>query len=65
VDADAVPLDVYLATAAPSLPGWYMAPVMARVTGRVRRGVILAVVGAFVLIEAFGLCSTYGQWPFH
>ena len=64
VAADAVPLDVYLAGAAP-LPEWYMAPVMVRSAGRVRRVVILAVVGAFVLIEAFGLCSTYGQLPFH
>ena len=27
--------------------------------------VVLAIVGAFLLIEAFGLCSTYGQLPFH
>jgi hypothetical protein len=65
VDADAVPIDVYLARADQPLPTWYMAPVMARTSGRLRRGVILAVVGAFLLIEAFGLCSTYGQLPFH
>ena len=63
--ADAVPLDVYLATEAGPLPEWYMAPVMARHSGGRRRAVIIGVVGAFLLIEAFGLCSTYGQFPFH
>ncbi|HLI74444.1 MAG TPA: hypothetical protein VKU86_11245 [Acidimicrobiales bacterium] len=64
---DAVPVDVYLGLAPPgqNLPVWYMAPVRARSAGRLRRIVILAVVGAFVVIEAFGLCSSYGQWPFH
>jgi hypothetical protein len=42
-----------------------MAPVMARHSGRRRQAVILAVIGSFLLIEAFGLCSTYGQFPFH
>ena len=65
LDADAVPIGVYLANAVGPLPEWYMAPVMARHTGRRQRAVILAVVGSFVVIEAFGLCSTYGQWPFH
>ncbi|HUI02328.1 MAG TPA: hypothetical protein VLZ77_02220 [Acidimicrobiales bacterium] len=64
LDPDAVPLDVFLADAAP-LPSWYMAPVMARHAGRWRRGVVLGLVGSFALIEAFGLCSTYGQFPFH
>jgi hypothetical protein len=63
--ADAVPIGVYLANTAGPLPEWYMAPVMARHSGRRQRAVILAVVGSFVVIEAFGLCSTYGQWPFH
>jgi hypothetical protein len=65
LDADAVPIGVYLANAVGPLPDWYMPPVMARHSGRRQRAVILAVVGSFVLIEAFGLCSTYGQWPFH
>ncbi len=63
--ADAVPVDTYLARKVAALPEWYMAPVMARCSGRFGRAVILAVVGAFLLIEAFGLCSTYGQIPFH
>lgn len=62
---DAVPLELYLASAASSLPAWYMAPVMARPTGsRLRQTVVLAVIGAFLVIEAFGLCSTFGQLPF-
>lgn len=62
---DAVPIDRYLGTHESPLPDWYMAPVARRHMGRVGRLVVLAVVGAFVLIEAFGLCSTYGQLPFH
>ena len=65
LDADAVPIGVYLANTVGPLPEWYMAPVMVRHSGHRQRAVILAVVGSFVLIEAFGLCSTYGQWPFH
>ena len=65
LDADAVPLADYLAESFVPLPEWYMAPVMARHSGRRRQAIILAVVGAFLLIEAFGLCSTYGQFPFH
>jgi len=64
-DESAVPINVYLANEAKPLPEWYMAPVMARCTGRFGRAVILAIVGSFLLIEAFGLCSTYGQIPFH
>jgi hypothetical protein len=38
-----------------------MPPAMASSGSRWRTGVILAVILAFVLIEAWGLCSTYGQ----
>jgi hypothetical protein len=62
--ADAVPIDLYLGREPGSLPVWYMPPVMAKRSGRARRLVIYATVGAFVVIEAFGLCSTYGQLPF-
>jgi hypothetical protein len=65
LDPDAVPIDRYLGRPGATLPEWYMAPVTARRSRRARRVVILAVVGAFLLIEAFGLCSTYGQLPFH
>lgn len=65
LDEDAMPIADYLAEAYGPLPEWYMAPVMARHSGRRRQAVILSVIGAFLLIEAFGLCSTYGQFPFH
>jgi hypothetical protein len=65
LDPNAVPLADYLAESFGPLPAWYMAPVMARHSGRRRQVIILAVIGAFLLIEAFGLCSTYGQFPFH
>ncbi len=65
LDQDAVPLSEYLEGSVGLLPEWYMAPAMAR---HIRRGpqlIVLMVIGAFLVIEAFGLCSTYGQWPFH
>jgi len=66
--ADAVPIDRYLgapASVPPALPPWYMAPVARRHSGRRARLVILGLIAAFLLIEAFGLCSTYGQLPLH
>jgi hypothetical protein len=66
---DAVPLDVYLSRnqepAAVLLPAWYMAPVRARRARWTVQLIALALIGAFLLIEAVGLCSTYGQPPFH
>lgn len=63
-DPDAVPLDLYLAASGrgvPALPGWYMPPVRGRRGGRHwLLPVVLVVVGAFLLIDAFGLCNTYG-----
>ncbi len=61
IDDDAVPLSVYLGDAPSMLPSWYMpSPVMHR--GKAwRTPVILVIVAAFVIIEAFGLCSTFGQ----
>jgi len=66
LDPDAVPWHEYLAAsgallAPAALPGWYMAAVTARHGGRWRFVVIAALVVAFVVIEAVGLCSTYGQ----
>jgi hypothetical protein len=71
LDPDAVPIDFYLSATGANeegsglLPEWYMPPAMARRFGRFGRAVVVTVVGAFLLIEAFGLCSTYGQLPFH
>ncbi len=42
------------------LPQWYMPPVMLRTPKRWHRWAIVAVVVAFVTIDLFGLCSTYG-----
>jgi len=58
---DAVPLSVYLSALPGPLPDWYMPPALARGGGRWRGPVILAVIAAFLVIDAFGLCSTYGQ----
>jgi hypothetical protein len=57
---DALPLDVYMSQFSGALPLWYMPPVVRSGGGRWRRPVILAVVGAFLLIDALGLCNTYG-----
>lgn len=58
---DAVPVSVYLGQAAGLLPQWYMPSPMARSGKRWRLPVVLAIVAAFVAIEALGLCSTFGQ----
>ncbi len=59
--ADAIPLAVYLDEEPGLLPLWYMPSPMTRVRPRWRTPVVLAIVAAFVAIEAFGLCSTFGQ----
>jgi hypothetical protein len=61
LDADAVPLSWYLAQSPDSLPPWYMPTAMARPGKRWRIPVVVSLVAAFLIIEAFGLCSTYGQ----
>ena len=66
LDPEAVPIDRYLMTTPGLLPSWYMAPATARGDGgRWRLPIILMLIGTFFLIEAVGLCSTYGQLPFH
>ena len=57
---DALPIGVHLAQFAAPLPTWYMPPVMASGGRRWRTPVVLAVVAAFLLIDAMGLCNTYG-----
>ena len=62
ISADAVPFTLHMAQfAGAALPGWYMAPAVARGGRRWRLPVVLAIVSAFVLIEALGLCNTFGQ----
>ncbi len=48
------------------LPGWYMPPPMgaSRLLRGWRRRVVLLIVASFVLINAVGLCSTYGYVGF-
>jgi len=61
LDPDAVSLSDYLAQIPGLLPQWYMPPAMASTGSRWRTPVIVAIVLAFLMIEAWGLCSTYGQ----
>ena len=61
LDEDAVPVAQYLGEHAGLLPSWYMPTPMARSGSRWRIPVVVAIVAAFVIIEAFGLCSTFGQ----
>jgi hypothetical protein len=61
MDDDAVPVSVYLNQAPGLLPLWYMPSPMARPGKNWRIPVVLVIVAAFVIIEAFGLCSTFGQ----
>jgi hypothetical protein len=43
-----------------ALPLWYMPPVARRARGRWTAPVVAAVIAAFLLIDAMGLCNTYG-----
>ncbi len=61
VGDDAVPIDEYLGRSGGLLPSWYMPAPMARTGGRWRLPVVLVIVGAFLVIEALGLCSTFGS----
>jgi hypothetical protein len=58
--ADAVPLGMYPAEPG-TLPMWYMPPVISRGVRGWRAPVVMAIVVAFLLINALGLCITYGQ----
>jgi hypothetical protein len=58
---DAVPMALYLGQEPGLLPEWYMPAPMARRGRSWRVPVVLVIVAAFVIIEAFGLCSTFGQ----
>lgn len=65
---DAVPLHEFLGAGAGGelLPDWYMpAPAGAgRLLQGWRRRVVLLIVASFVLLNAYGLCSTYGYVGF-
>jgi hypothetical protein len=64
MDDDAVPVSVYLGAlsrAGGLLPQWYMPTPMARRATGWRVPVVLGIVAAFLVIEALGLCSAFGQ----
>jgi len=66
---DAVPLSELLGSRdgmGDLLPCWYMPPPMttSRLLQGWRRRIVLLIVASFVLINAVGLCSTYGTVGF-
>jgi hypothetical protein len=60
IDADAVPISLYLGQLTTLLPQWYMPPAIVNRTTRWRTALVIAIVVALVMIDAWGLCSTYG-----
>jgi hypothetical protein len=60
IGQDAVPLGVYLGQTSGPLPEWYMPSPMTRIHAWWRLPVVMTIVGAFLIIEALGLCNTYG-----
>ena len=56
---DAVPFDLYLSQFPASLPSWYMPAARAR-NHPWWRPVVLILIFGFLLVDAFGLCATYG-----
>jgi hypothetical protein len=62
LDDTAVPLSLYATAPGAPLPMWYMPPAMSRATVRGwRTPVVVGIIAAFLLIDALGLCITYGQ----
>jgi hypothetical protein len=61
LDPEATPLDLYSHQSFGLLPGWYMPPVTAGGSRRWQTPVVVAIIAAFLLIDALGLCITYGQ----
>ena len=67
VPHDAVPLVSETDAGTPLLPGWYMPSPAAgvRPLRGLGRWVAMLIIAAFVAINAYGLCSTYGPVAFH
>jgi hypothetical protein len=67
VPGDAVSLwDLEGAPAASLLPAWYMpAPMPGRTATRRQRALIALIVASFLLINGYGMCSTYGWVGFN
>jgi len=57
----AVPLALCSSRSPSFLPQWYMPPVVARAAGGWRRPLVFVLIAAFLAIDGFGLCITYGQ----
>jgi hypothetical protein len=60
VAPDAVPLPIYSGISSLSLPFSYMPPVTAGAARGWRVPVVFTIVLSLLLIEAFGMCITYG-----
>jgi hypothetical protein len=60
IPKDALPYHMVRPQGVSLLPDWYMGAATAVHASKWRRRVIIAVIAAFVLIDAAGLCSTYG-----
>jgi hypothetical protein len=58
---DAVPLTRYLSALPAALPSWYMPAPAGRPVHGWRVPVVLGLVTVFVVLEALGLCSAFGQ----
>jgi hypothetical protein len=61
LDDEAVEMAVFLGRPPGLLPQWYMPSPVVGSGARWRLPVVLVIVAAFVVIEALGLCSTFGQ----
>ena len=59
-DPDAVSVDEFLGQPPGLLPAWYMPGRLSVSGSRRRRVVVLSVVATLLLLEALGLCSTFG-----
>lgn len=57
---DAVPYELVVGRGPELLPDWYLGHATRVHASRWRRPVILALIIAFLTIDALGLCSTYG-----
>ncbi len=60
LEPDAVPLRLYLGQSPELLPEWYMPRAMMP-GSRWRTTLVVVLIAAFLLIDAAGLCSTYGH----
>jgi hypothetical protein len=59
VAPDAVPWSGTPTTPGP-LPSWYMPQVVALRTSRTRRVIVYSLIAGFLIVDALGLCNTFG-----